>query len=286
MTGGATIATALAETAVRLAAAGIDEPRADAEVLLAHTLDTDRAGLVVRAGQPLPDGLRDRFEALVRRRLRREPVCQLVGRREFWSLDLDVDRRVLSPRPESELLVETVLALAPRAGRVLDCGTGSGALAAALARELPAATVIASDRAADTLAVAEGNLRRLSPAVRIVRGHWLTAFRDGVFDVVVVNPPYVQRGALAALPPEVRDYEPRLALDGGLDGLDAIRVLLATGRRVLAPRGWLVLELGGGQAPDAVAVATAAGWDAIEVRRDHAGTERVLAARRPGGGGA
>jgi release factor glutamine methyltransferase len=145
--------------------------------------------------------------------------------------------------------------------------------------------VVASDRSADTLPVAGLNLRRLAPTVTLVRAHWLTAFRDGAFDAVVANPPYVARGALAVLPPEVRDYEPRLALDGGPDGLNAIRVLLATGRRVLSPGGWLVLELGGGQAPAARLLAASEGWDVVEVRRDHAGIERVLGARRPYEGG-
>jgi release factor glutamine methyltransferase len=118
----------------------------------------------------------------------------------------------------------------------------------------------------------------------VVRAHWLTAFRDGAFDVIVANPPYVARGALAVLPPEVRDHEPRQALDGGRDGLDAVRVLLATGRRALAPGGWLVVELGAGQAPTATAIAAAHGWDARPPRRDHAGVERVLALRTPDGG--
>ncbi|HWP66203.1 MAG TPA: protein-(glutamine-N5) methyltransferase, release factor-specific, partial [Candidatus Limnocylindria bacterium] len=135
MTAAPSVRRALADTAARFAAVGLAEPRADAEVLLACVLETDRTGLVVRAGEPLPPEYAERLESLVRRRLAREPVFQLIGRREFWSLELAVDRRVLCPRPETELLVETVLALAPDAHRLLDCGTGSGALAAALARE-------------------------------------------------------------------------------------------------------------------------------------------------------
>jgi release factor glutamine methyltransferase len=132
MTASDTVRDALAATAARFAAAGVEEPRADAEVLLAHVLETDRTGLVVRASQPVPAASAARLEDLVRRREAREPVFQLVGRREFWSFDVAVDRRVLCPRPESELLVETVVGLAPDARRILDCGTGSGALAAAL----------------------------------------------------------------------------------------------------------------------------------------------------------
>jgi release factor glutamine methyltransferase len=279
-----TVATVLARAALRLESAGLEQPRPDAEVLLAHALGTDRTGLVLRARQALPVDVTGRLDGLLRRRLEREPVCQIVGRREFWSLDLAVDRRVLSPRPESERLVEVVLALAPQARRILDCGTGSGALAAALARELPAARVVASDRSCDALAVAAANLARLAPLVRVVRADWVTAFRGGTFDVVVANPPYVSRGDLAGLAPEVRAWEPALALDGGPDGLDAIRTLLATAARVLAPRGWLVCEIGSGQAPAVSAAATAAAWGAPQVYRDHAGVERVLAVRRGRGG--
>jgi release factor glutamine methyltransferase len=191
---------------------------------------------------------------------------------------------VLAPRPESELLVETVLALAPQARRILDCGTGSGALAIVLARELPAAEVVASDWSDDALAVAGANLARLAPRVPLVRADWVAAFRGGAFDVVVANPPYVGRTALGRLAPEVRTWEPALALDGGPDGLEAIRTLLATAARVLAPGGWLVCELGSGQARAAREAAALAGWRDGQVRRDLAGRERVLAVRRAGDG--
>jgi release factor glutamine methyltransferase len=275
-----TVANALAAAAARLAAAGVDEPRADAEVLLAHALDTDRTGLVVRAREPVPAGAVARLDGFVARRLTREPVFQVIGRREFWSLDLHVDRRVLCPRPETELLVETALALVPAARRVLDCGTGSGALAAALARELPQAQVVASDHSNEALAVAAANLGRLAPAVRVVRADWLDAFGARVFDLIVANPPYIERAAIATLAPEVRDYEPRLALDGGPDGLAAVRVLLATAARVLAGGGWLVMELGVGQARAVLRLAERGPWSTRHVRRDGAGIERVVAVRR------
>jgi release factor glutamine methyltransferase len=271
---------ALDTTAARFAAAGLAEPRADAEVLIAQVLETDRTGLIVRAGRPVPAACARRLEGLVRRRLAREPVFQLVGRREFWSLDVAVDSRVLCPRPESELLVETVVALAPEVRRILDCGTGSGALAAALARELPQAAIVASDHSADALAVAMTNLTRLAPGVRLVRAAWLSAFRPESFDVVVANPPYVESAVLDALAPEVRDFEPRAALDGGPDGLAAIRELLATGRRVLRAGGYLVMELGAGQGAAARALAARGSWAAAELRSDAAGIERVLVVRR------
>ena len=270
-------------TASRFAAAGLAEPRADAEVLLAHVLDTDRTGLVVRAGEAVPAASAEQLERLVVRRLAREPVFQLIGRREFWSFDLTVDSRVLCPRPESELLVETVLALAPDARRVLDCGTGSGALAAALARELPGAEVVASDCSSEALAVAAANLARLTPRVRLVRAGWLSAFRPQSFDVVVANPPYIASMAIASLAPEVRDFEPRAALDGGPDGLDAIGELLSTGGNVLRAGGHLMMELGAGQSQPARVLAARAGWPSAEVRTDAAGIERVLVVRRGAG---
>lgn len=285
MTAPDTVRERLATTVARFERAGLPEPRADAEVLLAHVLDTDRTGLVVRGTERLAADRAERLDALVTRRLEREPVFQLVGRREFWSLDVAVDRRVLSPRPESELLVETVLEVAPAAGRVLDCGTGSGALAAALARELPRAVVVASDRSSDALAVAAANLARLAPRVGLVRADWLSAFRPAAFDVIVANPPYVEEGILASLAPEVRCWEPRVALDGGPDGLAAVRTLLATAPRVLRAGGWVVMELGAGQGAAVRRLAAAGPWTAPVLRSDAAGTERVFAARTDGGAG-
>jgi release factor glutamine methyltransferase len=220
------------------------------------------------------------FEALVARRAAREPVFYLTGEREFWSLSLAVDPRVLIPRPETELLVETACRLGRGARRVLDAGTGSGAVAAALARELPAAEVWASDREPGALAVARANLSRLAPRVRLVRADWLAAFACGAFDLVVANPPYVAVPELPGLAPEVRDHEPAAALRAGPDGLAALRVLVAEAPRVLRAGGWLVVEMGIGQAP---AIADAVRWDGRWGRptsyRDHAGIERVAAVR-------
>jgi release factor glutamine methyltransferase len=280
------VAGALAAAVARLAAAGVAEPRADAEVLLAHALGTTRAGLVVAARRPLAPAPAATFAALLARRAAREPLHYLVGEREFWSLPFAVDRRVLVPRPETELLVETALRLAPGARRVLDVGTGSGVVAAAVARERPAARVWAVDREAGALAVARANLARHAPGVALVRGDLVAAFRAAAFDLVVSNPPYCAAAELAGLEPEVRDHEPRAALVAGRDGLAALRALLADAPRVLEPGGWLVLELGAGQAPAVRAAAAAeGGWVAPETVRDAAGIERVFAARRREGAG-
>jgi len=282
----ATVRDALAATEARLRSAGIAEPRADAEVLLAHVLGTTRAGLVIAAREELPATAGVRLDALVDRRAAREPVHHLVGEREFWSLPLAVDRRALVPRPETELVVEAVLRLAPDARRVVDVGTGSGAIAAALARELSGAHVWATEVDDGACAVARENLRRHAPTVTLVRADLLAAFRPGAFDVVVSNPPYVSDAELATLAPEVREHEPRGALAGGADGLDVLRALVAEATGVLVPGGWLVVEMGAGQADAVRALVAGTGryGDAV-VARDHAGIERVLAAAVTGGEG-
>jgi release factor glutamine methyltransferase len=274
-----TVGDALAGAAARLAAAGVPEPRADAEVLLAHALGTTRAGLVAATSRPLPPGLE--LDALLDRRVRREPVQHIVGEWEFWSLPLKIDRRVLVPRPETELVVETALRVAPRARQILDVGTGSGALAAALAVECPGASVWASDVSSDALAVARLNLGRHAPRVALVRGDLLAPFRAGAFDLIVANPPYLADGEVPGLAPEVRDYEPRVALVAGRDGLEALEALVSAAPEVLAPGGWLVLEMGIGQASRVRGAIERDGrYARSSTALDPAGIERVLAAER------
>jgi release factor glutamine methyltransferase len=281
-----TVGEVLGASVARLTAAGVAEPRADAEVLLAHALDTTRAGVIAAARRPLPAVAAARFAHLVERRVTREPVHHLVGEREFWSLSFAVDRRVLVPRPETELVVETALRVAPGARRVLDVGTGSGVLAAVLARELPAARVCASEREADALAVARTNLARHAPGVGLVHGDLLAPFAAGAFDLIVANPPYCAEGELAGLAPEVGRFEPRAALAAGPDGLDVLRALVAAAPAALAPGGWLVVEMGTGQAAAVRAcVAADGGYAESLCERDAAGIERVLAARRRDGEG-
>ena len=278
-----TVGTALAAAAARLAAAGVAEAQANAEVLLAHALGTTRTGLVLAARRTLAGGAAVRYETLVARAAAREPVHYLVGEREFWSMPFAVDPRVLIPRPVTELLVETALRVAPGARRICDVGTGSGAIAAALARERPEAVVWASDCDRGALAVARTNLAEHAPRVRLVCADLVSAFRPGAFDLVVANLPYVSDAELPTLAPEVRDHEPRLALSGGADGLVVLRRLLSAVPTVLAPGGWLVVECGRGQAPG-VRHALAAGGRFAEpaVVRDGDGIERVMAAARRG----
>ena len=274
------IGDVLADAVRRLAAAGVPEPRADAEVLFAHALGTTRTALVTGARDPFPRGAATALAALVDRRVRREPVHYLVGEREFWSLPFAVDQRVLVPRPETEILVETALRLGAGACRVLDVCTGSGAVGAVLARELRGARVWASDVDRDALAVARTNVARHAPRVAFVRADLLAGFRAAAFDLVVANPPYVAASCFPGLAPEVRDWEPRVALTAGADGLALLRRLVADVPRVLAPGGWLVVEMSAGHADAMRRIVGETGrYDATEVVRDHAGVERVLAAR-------
>jgi len=276
---GATVRGALIEGIARLAAVGVPEPRADTEVLLAHALGIDRTALVVRAPAAFDAAAAGRFETLLRRREAREPVAYVLGTREFWSLDFAVDRRVLVPRPETEILVAMALRLAPRARRVVDVGTGSGAIAVALACELAGATVVASDRFAPALAVAAANRTRLAPRVGLVQGDLLAPFRAGAFDLVVANPPYCAEGTVVQA--EVRDWEPATALYAGPDGLAALDALVASAPRVLRAGGWLVVEIGEGQCDAVVARARRTGaYGRIEIADDYAGIARVVAAER------
>jgi release factor glutamine methyltransferase len=282
--GATTIGQALASSVARLRAAGVPEPEADAQVLLAHALATSRAGLIAAARDPLAPPVMSRIETALGRRERREPVAYIVGEREFWSLSIVVDRRVLVPRPRPSCWWSSPAA-PPRRAPVLDCGTGSGALAAALATELRAAHVWASDRSRDALAVAAVNVGRHAPGVRLVAGDLLASFAEATFDLVVSNPPYCTEGELAGLEPEVRDFEPRLALAAGADGLDVLRALVADGGRVLAAGGWMLVEVGAGQAAAVRDLFAADGrYTSIVVERDHAGIARVVGARKRGVG--
>jgi release factor glutamine methyltransferase len=258
-----------------LRAAGIQDPRLDAELLLCEATGWDRAHLAAspEAGVPAPAGRL--FGEMVRRRLRREPVAYILGRKGFRYVELEVDRRVLVPRPETELLVELALELAPR--RLLDVGTGSGAIALAIAAELPGCEVTATDTSPGALEVARANAERLGlrERVELVEGTLPPGPRE--FDLVVANLPYVSEAEWGGLEPEVTEWEPREALLAGPDGLDALRATIPAVAD-LAPV--LALEVGAGQPTAVDELLREAGFDSVEMRHDLAGIERVVVGRR------
>ncbi|HEU5141945.1 MAG TPA: peptide chain release factor N(5)-glutamine methyltransferase [Solirubrobacterales bacterium] len=262
-----------------LAAAGVDSPRLDAELLLCEATGWSRSELASDPGQGIPAAAGRRFAEMIRRRLRREPVAYILGRKGFRHIELTVDRRVLIPRPESEMLVELALELRPR--RVLDVGTGSGAIALAIADELPECEVTATDTSAAALEVARTNAERLGLAgrVRLCEGTLppgLDVARSADFDLVVANLPYVGEVEWPRLEPEVTEWEPREALLAGPDGLDALRALVPLLSRVAPVVGF---EVGAGQADAVADMVRSAGFEVAETRRDLAGIERVVVGR-------
>ena len=278
-----TILGVLQWTEKRFAERKLGTPRLDAQLLLAHVLGKDRVHLYTHFDQPLEADELASYRALIQRRLAGEPVAYLVGKKEFRSLELAVDARVLVPRPDTEIAVDAALALLPAEGeaRVVDVGTGSGAIALALKKERPALEVLAVDRSPDAAAVARANAERLGLAVEIVEGDLLAPVAArGPFAAIVSNPPYIPTGEIAGLQAEVRK-EPVAALDGGADGLDVIRRLVADAPPLLADGGALVLEVGDGQAAAVVALFAADGrYDAATTTKDLAGIERVVSARK------
>lgn len=268
--------------AARELAAHSDSAQADAEILLAALLQAERSQLRSLLSQPLSAELVLRYAAQIERRRQGEPVAYLTGRQGFWTLDLQVDNGVLIPRPDTETLVEWALEMAGGsvAPRVLDLGTGSGAIALAVADGLRdrAPTVWATDVSPAALRVARDNARALQLPVEFRQGHWYAALEDGVprFDLIVSNPPYV-----AEHDPHLPDlrYEPRLALTAGADGLDAIREILRGACAWLRPEGRLLLEHGHDQAVRVRALLSAAGFEQVQTRRDLGGNERVSGGR-------
>jgi release factor glutamine methyltransferase len=272
---GTPVREALDSAVIALSAAGIDTPRLDAEVLLAHVLGLDRSAFVIDPERTVEGAAVRAFQDAVRRRaFDREPVAYITGVKGFRRLDLHVDPRALIPRPETETLVEAALETLPRGARVADVGTGSGAVALALKDERPDLDVIATDVSEEALAVARANGQRLGLDVAFVHGDLLAGV--GEVDAVVSNPPYVEDGA--ELAPEIVRHEPALALRAGPEGLDVLRLLVpaaaARGARVVA------VEVGAGQAAAVEAMARDAGFARNVRRADLAGVDRVVVAWR------
>ncbi len=281
-----TILELLRWTTEHFAEQGIETAKLDAECLLAHALGMKRLQLYVEFEQTSGSEERARFRELVVRRARdRVPVSQLVGKKEFWSLELDVSRDVLSPRPETETLVEAALARLPDASgkyKILDLGTGSGAIALALSKERPAAQVTATDISPEALQIARSNADKLqvSERLRFVEGDLLGAVPGEQFDLVVSNPPYVARRDAERLPPELA-HEPEVALFGGEDGFAVSSRLVGEVQDGLVPGGAFAIEVAPDQAERTAEECRQAGLEEIEILRDLARRPRVVAARKP-----
>lgn len=263
---------------------GIESPDLDARILIGHALSLDHAALAAAASRNLTAAEQDAIATLARRRLAREPVARIVGFKEFWSLPLHVAAATLVPRPETETVVEAALAVLERRGarsrplRIADLGTGSGAILLALISELPQAFGVGSDISPAALAIARENATRLDlRQASFVACHMAAALR-GPFDLIVSNPPYIASGDICTLTPEVRDFDPYAALDGGPDGLDCYRMIAAAAPALLAPDGVLIVELGAGQADAVAALFAAAGLAPAQPRADLSGVPRALCA--------
>jgi release factor glutamine methyltransferase len=265
---------------------GNKSARLDAELLLGEALGLDRIKLIVEAERPLAEGELVRYRDLIKRRRASEPIAYILGRREFFALPMRVDRRVLIPRPDTEILVETALN-ATRAehlyGRMLDLCTGSGCVAIAFAKERPTWRVTAVDLSPDAASVARENVQRAGVVhnLAVLEGDLFAALPAGaVFELITANPPYIPSADIAGLDADVRDFEPRLALDGGADGLDITRRLVSEAMRYLSPGGRLALEGGFDQAPAVAQLLETAGFSEIARAKDLAGIERVVSGRK------
>jgi release factor glutamine methyltransferase len=276
-----TRAEALALLRHAFAEAGLDTPDLDARLLLADALQVDAVEIAVRPHHPLGPEAVARLAGFARRRLAREPVGRILGGREFWSLPFALSPETLEPRPETETVVETALSLMPdrQAGlRILDLGTGSGCLLVALLYELPRATGLGIDRSPGALATARGNAMRNGVGGRaaFVASDW-AATLNARFDLIVSNPPYIPAPDVAGLAPEVREHDPRAALDGGDDGLAAYRTIFSEAAALLALPGTLVVEIGSGQEQPVRDLAVARNLRVVALGRDLGGRPRALA---------
>jgi len=287
--GTVTIAEIIAKAAGRLAAHKIENSRLDAEVLLGHVLHRDRAWLIAHYPDRISDEEYRFFDRLIERRAVREPLQYITSTQEFWGIDFLVTPDVLIPRPETELVVENAIACLrdAKASMVVDLCTGSGCIAICLARELPGALIYATDRSAKALAVARTNAQRqgMGQRIRFIEGDLFgplnVAEMDGIVDVITANPPYIKRGDLATLQPEVRDFEPEMALIAGADGTEIAERIIIESLRYLKSGGRLVMEFGMGQAEALRGMVDKTGaYSSSEILKDLAGLERIIIATR------
>jgi release factor glutamine methyltransferase len=270
--------------AEKFQAAGLDSPQLDARLLVGHALDLDQAALLASGARTLNADEETAIAALANRRLAHEPVARIVGTKEFWSLEFRIDEATLVPRPETETVVEAALAAIDllgsrgRALRIADLGTGSGAILLALLSELKTAFGVGSDLNPRALVMARDNARRLGLHRAAFVACDLAAALRGPFDLIVSNPPYIASGDIATLAPEVRLFDPRLALDGGADGLNFYRAIAAAAPALLAPAGTVIVEIGAGQAEPVAAIFAAAGLAPSAARPDLNNMPRALVA--------
>ena len=268
----------------------IENPRASSEILLAHALNLRRIDLYLRYDQPLGRQELDQFKATIKKRIQKEPVAYIVGNKEFWSMDLAVNRNVLIPRPETECLVEAVLdELSPESisgpRRILELGTGSGAIILALASQRSEDNFFASDRFYQILELAKQNAKshHLDGRIQFFCGNWLSPISaDGpLFDIIVSNPPYIKTGQIDTLQPEIHLYEPGLALDGGADGLFCLRRIIETAHLFLSESGSLFLEIGYDQKYEVQKIADMYGpYEFVVFKKDYSGKDRVVQMRK------
>jgi release factor glutamine methyltransferase len=280
-----TIGTTVGRVVAALAEAGFDEVRRRARRLVAAALGMSAAEILAHSDRMITAADADRLGDLLRRTLAHEPLSRILGMRAFWGLEFALSPETLDPRPETETLVEAVLARLPdrdRAYRFLDLGTGSGCLLLALLSEFPGARGLGVDRAFGAASTARRNAQRLGFGARacFAVGDWASAL-TGQFDVIVANPPYIESAEIARLPREVRDFDPRLALDGGADGLGAYRAIMADASRVLRAGGLFVCEIGAGQDAAVAGIVSGRGFVIEDIVPDLAGIARCVVARRP-----
>lgn len=278
--GAPTLLTVWKAAQARLKEGRVDSPAIDARLLLEAAAGASRTDILTDPYRVVSNSQRQAYEAMVERRLRREPVSRILGRKGFWKIMLNVTPDVLSPRPDTETLLDVaLLAFAPHERfSLIDLGTGSGAILLALLNERTAATGVGTDISSEALAVARENAANLDLNGRatFLRTEWAAGFADASFDLVVSNPPYIPTAHIAGLDPEVRDHDPHLALDGGPDGLQAYRDLAPEIRRILKPLGVFAVEIGWDQGPQVKALFEAAGFTDVKVVKDLGDRDRVV----------